>query len=67
MIYAIIRGYGVNNDGSDKIGFTAPSAEGQADAISAAIAHAGVDPPRSATSNAMARRHRWAIPSSSPA
>lgn len=44
MIYATIRGYGVNNDGSDKIGFTAPSAEGQADAISAAIAHAGVDP-----------------------
>lgn len=44
LIYATIRGYGVNNDGSDKIGFTAPSAEGQADAISAAIAHAGVDP-----------------------
>jgi acyl transferase domain-containing protein/glutamate-1-semialdehyde aminotransferase/non-ribosomal peptide synthetase component F len=44
LIYATIRGYGVNNDGSDKIGFTAPSAEGQADAISAAIAHAGIDP-----------------------
>lgn len=44
LIYATIRGYAVNNDGSDKIGFTAPSAEGQADAISAAIAHAGIDP-----------------------
>ena len=44
VIYATIRGYAVNNDGSDKIGFTAPSAEGQADAISAAIAHAGIDP-----------------------
>jgi amino acid adenylation domain-containing protein len=44
MIYAIIRGYGVNNDGSDKIGFTAPSAEGQAEVITAAIAHAGIDP-----------------------
>ncbi|MFN3720125.1 MAG: amino acid adenylation domain-containing protein [Rhizobium rhizophilum] len=44
VIYATIRGYAVNNDGSDKIGFTAPSAEGQAEAISAAIAHAGIDP-----------------------
>lgn len=44
LVYAVIRGYGVNNDGSDKIGFTAPSAEGQADAISAAIAHAGIEP-----------------------
>ncbi len=43
-VYAVIRGYGVNNDGSDKIGFTAPSAEGQAEAISAAVAHAGIDP-----------------------
>ncbi|CAH0342915.1 non-ribosomal peptide synthetase/type I polyketide synthase [Rhizobium sp. CECT 9324] len=43
-IYSVIRGYGVNNDGSDKIGFVAPSAEGQAEAIKAAIAHAGIDP-----------------------
>lgn len=43
-IYAVIRGYGVNNDGADKIGFTAPSAEGQAEAISIALANAGVDP-----------------------
>ncbi|WP_457580743.1 beta-ketoacyl synthase N-terminal-like domain-containing protein [Ensifer canadensis] len=44
-IFAVIRGYGINNDGSDKIGFTAPSVEGQADAISSALANAGVDPP----------------------
>lgn len=43
-IFAVIRGYGINNDGSDKIGFTAPSVEGQADAISSALANAGVDP-----------------------
>lgn len=43
-VFAVIRGYGINNDGSDKIGFTAPSVEGQADAISSALANAGVDP-----------------------
>lgn len=43
-IFAVIRGYGINNDGSDKIGFTAPSVDGQADAISSALANAGVDP-----------------------
>ncbi len=43
-IFAVIRGYGINNDGADKIGFTAPSVEGQADAIASALANAGVDP-----------------------
>ncbi|AJD42171.1 amino acid adenylation domain-containing protein [Rhizobium gallicum bv. gallicum R602sp] len=41
-IFAVIRGYGINNDGSDKVGFTAPSVRGQAEAISAALANAGV-------------------------
>ncbi len=41
-IYAVIRGCGVNNDGGDKIGFTAPSAAGQAEVIRAAHANAGV-------------------------
>jgi amino acid adenylation domain-containing protein len=41
-IYAIIRGAGVNNDGADKVGFTAPSVAGQADAIRLAHANAGV-------------------------
>ncbi len=43
-IYAVIRGYAVNNDGSEKVGFTAPSIAGQANVISSAIANAGVDP-----------------------
>ncbi|WP_068084552.1 hybrid non-ribosomal peptide synthetase/type I polyketide synthase [Novosphingobium rosa] len=43
-IHAVIRGAGVNNDGASKIGFTAPSAEGQAKAIAAALAQADVAP-----------------------
>ncbi len=42
-IYAVIRGFGINNDGSRKVGFSAPSAEGQAAAISAAHAMAHFD------------------------
>ncbi|MFC5418457.1 amino acid adenylation domain-containing protein [Bosea eneae] len=41
QIYAVIRGVGVNNDGTGKVGFTAPSVEGQAAAI--AMAHAAAD------------------------
>ena len=43
-IRAVIRGFGVNNDGSAKIGYTAPSVQGQAQAIAAAHALAGVEP-----------------------
>ena len=43
-IYALIRGVGVNNDGADKVSFTAPSVRGQAGAIEAALANADVDP-----------------------
>ncbi len=43
-VYAVIRGSAVNNDGSDKIGFTAPSVEGQAEVISEALMMAGVEP-----------------------
>lgn len=42
-IYAVIRGVGVNNDGAAKAGFTAPSVQGQAEAILAAHAMAEVD------------------------
>ena len=42
-IYAVIRGVGINNDGAGKVGFTAPSAEGQAIAIEQALAVAGVE------------------------
>ena len=43
-IYAVIRGSAVNNDGSDKVGFTAPSVRGQSEVIASAIATAGVEP-----------------------
>ena len=43
-IYALLLGAGINNDGSDKFGYAAPSRKGQADAISMAYAVAGVDP-----------------------
>ncbi len=43
-IYAVIRGCGVNNDGSAKVGYTAPSVDGQARVIAMAHAAAGVDP-----------------------
>ncbi|MEJ0106405.1 MAG: amino acid adenylation domain-containing protein [Bacteroidota bacterium] len=44
IIYAVIKGIGINNDGGGKGSFTAPSAEGQATAISMAINDAGIDP-----------------------
>jgi amino acid adenylation domain-containing protein len=43
-VYARIRGFGVNNDGAAKVGYTAPSVDGQARAIAAAHAMAGVSP-----------------------
>ncbi|MGD1700258.1 type I polyketide synthase [Dapis sp. BLCC M229] len=43
-IHAIIKGSSINNDGSLKVGYTAPSIEGQAAVISEAHAVAGVDP-----------------------
>lgn len=43
-IYAIIRGSAVNNDGAAKVGFTAPSIDGQAAVISEALSIAGFDP-----------------------
>ncbi|WNG47515.1 SDR family NAD(P)-dependent oxidoreductase [Archangium minus] len=43
-IHAVIRGSAINNDGSSKVGFTAPSVEGQAQVISEALAMAGVEP-----------------------
>jgi amino acid adenylation domain-containing protein len=43
-IYATVRGAALNNDGSDKASFTAPSVRGQADVIAMAQADAGVRP-----------------------
>ncbi|MCC5792624.1 MAG: amino acid adenylation domain-containing protein [Legionellaceae bacterium] len=41
-IYAVIEGYGMNNDGSDKLGYTAPSVSGQSQCIISAIEASGV-------------------------
>ena len=41
-VHAVIRGSAINNDGAVKIGFTAPSVEGQASVIAEAQALAGV-------------------------
>jgi acyl transferase domain-containing protein/acyl carrier protein len=43
-IHAVVKGWAVNNDGSFKAGYTAPSLEGQAEVIAEALAVAGVAP-----------------------
>src|SRR6185295_12837001 len=43
-IAAVIKGSAVNNDGSVKVGFTAPSVEGQSHVIDLAMAIARVEP-----------------------
>lgn len=42
-IHAVIKGSAVNNDGSAKVGYTAPSVDGQAAVIAEALAVAGLD------------------------
>ncbi len=43
-IHAVIKGSASNNDGSRKVGYTAPSVEGQAEVIRAAHLAAEIDP-----------------------
>jgi len=43
-IYAVIRGAAVNNDGARKAGYTAPSIDGQAEVIKAALEMAEIEP-----------------------
>lgn len=43
-IYAVIKGTAINNDGAVKVGFTAPSVDGQAEAIAEAIMLAEIKP-----------------------
>ncbi|OUL18005.1 type I polyketide synthase [Nostoc sp. 106C] len=43
-IHAVIKGFALNNDGSMKVGYTAPSVDGQAEVIAQALAMAEVDP-----------------------
>lgn len=44
QILGVIRGGAINNDGSDKVGFTAPSVTYQAEVIRDAFAFAEIDP-----------------------
>ena len=43
-VLAIIKGSAINNDGTLKVGFTAPSIDGQAQVIGEALSIAGVNP-----------------------
>lgn len=43
-IHAVIRGCAVNNDGRRKVGYTAPSVDGQADVMRMAHQRGGIDP-----------------------
>lgn len=44
VIYAVVKGSAINNDGSAKVGYTAPGLDGQADVIAMAQAAAEVEP-----------------------
>ncbi len=43
QIYSVIKGSATNNDGSSKVGYLAPSVDGQAKAIAEALSVAGVN------------------------
>ena len=43
-IRAIIRGSAINNDGNEKVGYTAPSVEGQSEVVIQALASADLEP-----------------------
>ncbi|PAY00811.1 beta-ketoacyl synthase [Pseudoalteromonas sp. HM-SA03] len=43
-ILAVIKGSAINNDGRDKVGYTAPSVTGQANAIRTALEFADIEP-----------------------
>lgn len=44
LIYAVIKGFAVNNDGDQKASFTAPSVSGQVKVYDAALNRAGIEP-----------------------
>ncbi len=44
QVYAVIRGFALNNDGSSRVGYTAPSVEGQSSVIAMAQEASGIDP-----------------------
>jgi len=41
-MYAVIKGFALNNDGSSKVGYTAPSVEGQTEVIAEALTMADI-------------------------
>ena len=43
-IYAVVKGFGINNDGGEKASFSAPSITGQSNAVAMAHAMADIDP-----------------------
>ncbi|MFM9424932.1 amino acid adenylation domain-containing protein [Variovorax sp. GrIS 2.14] len=61
-VHAVLRGTAVNNDGGVKASFTAPSVDGQARVITAALASAGVD----ARSVSYVEAHGTATPMGDP-
>ncbi|MDM0081750.1 amino acid adenylation domain-containing protein [Variovorax sp. J31P179] len=61
-IHAVLRGAAVNNDGGVKASFTAPSIDGQARVVTAALASAGVD----ARSISYVETHGTATPMGDP-
>ncbi|MHA4895877.1 amino acid adenylation domain-containing protein [Pedobacter sp. PWIIR3] len=62
VIYVVLKGIGLNNDGGDKGSFTAPSAVGQAGAIAMALADAGFE----ASSIGYVEAHGTATPLGDP-
>ena len=44
QVHAVMRGFAVNNDGADKVSFSAPSLAGQVEVLRAAYEHAGISP-----------------------
>jgi len=43
-IHAVIKGSAINNDGADKVGYTAPGVQGQSQVVAAALRAADVSP-----------------------
>lgn len=43
-VHGVVLGNAINNDGSAKVGFSAPSLDGQAEVVAQALGVAGVDP-----------------------
>ncbi|MFC4857840.1 beta-ketoacyl synthase N-terminal-like domain-containing protein [Actinophytocola glycyrrhizae] len=44
QVYAVLRGWAVNNDGAARAGFAAPGLTGQTGVVTEALAGAGIDP-----------------------